>query len=46
MDKGLGREVVCQKEKIYTRHSFFDHLQSAIHGAPIRRCRVLVFLAS
>ena len=38
--KGLGKDL-CQREKIYTSHSFpFHHLQSAIHGAPIRRCIV------
>jgi len=42
--KGLGKDL-CQKEKIYTRHSSFNHLQSTLHGAPIRRCIVLVFLA-
>ena len=35
-----GPKAICQNEKIYTRHSSFYHLQSAIHGAPIRRCRV------
>jgi len=38
--KGLGKDL-CQKEKIYTRHSLFNHLQSTLHG-PIRRC--IVFL--
>ena len=37
--KGLGKDL-CQKEKIYTRHSSFNHLQSTLHGAPIRRCIV------
>ena len=40
MDKGLGKDL-CQKEKIYTRHSFsFRHLQSTICGALIRGCTV------
>jgi len=37
--KGLGKDF-CQNEKIYTRHSSFNHLQSTLHGAPIWRCRV------
>ena len=43
--KGLEKEVVCQSENIHTIHSSFYHLQSAIRGAQIRRCTVLVFLA-
>ena len=39
MHKGLGKDL-CQNEKIHTRHSPFYHLQSAAHGAPIRRCIV------
>ena len=38
--KGLGKDL-RQNEKIYTRHSSFNHLQSTLHG-PIRRC--IVFL--
>ena len=37
--KGLGKDL-CQNEKIYTRHSPFNHLQSILHGDPIRRCIV------
>ena len=33
-----------RKDTLYTVS--FNHLQGAIHGAPIRRFRVLVFLAS
>jgi len=33
-----------RKHTLYTVS--FNHLQSASHGTPIRRCRVLVFLAS
>jgi len=39
MHKGLKKGCLPEGEKIHT-HSSFDHLQSAIHGAPIRRCRV------
>jgi len=38
-------EIVCQREKDTQYTISLDHLQSASHGAPIRRCIVLVFLA-
>ena len=41
-----GPERDCLSEgTLYTIHSSFYHLQSAIRGAQIRRCSVLVFLA-
>ena len=38
--KERGSEIVCQREKDTQYTVSLDHLQSASHGAPIRRCRV------